>query len=130
MMRIRRLYRLGTLVAVTALAGAPTVGGQEAAMAVIHADTDWYRDRPEAEREWRGTLRERKASVGPTGRPALAFELVTPDEKLPVYAAGVKLKLAPFVGAEVVARGKRVDLTTEGYGPELWIGSLRRVAER
>jgi hypothetical protein len=95
-------------------------------MTEIYAEADWYRERPEPEREWRGVLRERHVSAGPAGRPALAFDLVSNEATLPTYAAGVEPKLAPFVDLPVVVRGKRVDLTSEGYGPELWIGALRR----
>jgi hypothetical protein len=123
-----RLLGVGAVAAVVLISCASTVGGGETAMTEIYAGADWYRERPEPEREWRGTLYERNAPLGPAGRPALAYELVTRHGKLPVYAAGVKPKLAPFAGAKVVARGKRVDLTSEGYGPELWIGALRRVA--
>jgi len=96
-------------------------------MTQIYAGFDWYRERPEAEREWRGLLGERHVSTGPAGRPALAFDLVTNEGTLPTYAAGVELQLAPFVGRQVLVRGKKVDLTSEGYGPELWIGALRAV---
>ena len=122
-----RLLGLGALVLAASIAGAHPVDGGETAMTEIYAGADWYRERPEPEREWRGVLRERNVPAGPAGRPALAYELVTRDGKLLTYAAGVKPMLAPFVGAEVVVRGKRVDLTSEGYGPELWIGALRRL---
>jgi hypothetical protein len=108
------------------LTGVQTVLGGETAMTQIYARADWYRERPEPEREWRGVFRDRHVSAGPAGRPSLAFELVTQEGALPIYAAGVKPQLAPFVGLEVVARGKKVDLTNEGYGPELWISALQR----
>ena len=121
-MKISLLAALGLFACVV---GPQSVSGAEATMTQIYMGFDWYQERPEPEREWRGVMRERHVSTGPAGRPALAFELITSDEgTLPTYAAGVVPKLAPFVGRQVLVRGKRVDLTGEGYGPELWIGSL------
>jgi hypothetical protein len=121
-----RFLRLAALGLAAFMAGTQTVPGDATPMTQIYAGADWYRDRPEPEREWRGVLRERHVSAGPAARPALAFELVTNEGTLPIYAAGVEPQLAPFVGLKVVVRGKRVDLTSEGYGMELWISALQR----
>lgn len=90
----------------------------------IYARKGWYLERPEPEESWRGDLRRREAPVGPAARTALSFALVTRDRELPIYAASVEADLTPFVDRPVVAEGKLVDLTTEGYGPELWLASI------
>jgi hypothetical protein len=100
---------------------------RETDMTEIYAAAGWYRTRPEPEGMWQGRLQKRTAPVGPAGRGGLSYTLVTEDEQLPVYAANIEGKLAPFVGYEVVVRGKLVDLSDEGFGQELWIASIRTV---
>lgn len=92
---------------------------------VIYADEAWYRERPEPEETWQGILRRRPAVEGPGGRPGLTFALHSTDNELPVYAAGADERLAPHVGTPVVVSGKLVDLRGEGFGRELWIGTIR-----
>jgi hypothetical protein len=94
-------------------------------MTQIYAGIDWYRARPELEKQWQGVLRKRDAPVGPATRAALMYVLVTKDSQIRVYAANVEKQLAPFVGRQVLVYGKLVDLTDEGFGQELWIGSMR-----
>ena len=94
----------------------------------IHADETWYRSRPETEREWMGVLQRRDPVEGPGARATLRFSLVTGGADLAVYAAGVVERLEPFVDRHVTVRGKLVDLSDEGFGPELWIGSIRAQA--
>lgn len=97
-------------------------------MTEIFARTEWYRARPEPEREWRGVLRDRDVPTGPASRTALSYALITNDQKLhPVYAANVEKQLAPYVGRAVIMRAKLVDLSGEGYGQELWAASIRSV---
>ncbi len=93
----------------------------------IHAQADWYRARVEPEKNWRGVLRERQVTVGPATRVALAYTLVTEEGELPVYSAQVVDQLMPFVGKQVIVRGKWVDLSKEGAGPELWIAAIETV---
>jgi hypothetical protein len=94
-------------------------------MTKIHGDADWYQSRSEQEREWRGEFRERAVTAGPATRTALKYQLVTTDEQLPVYAANVEEKLAPFVGKQVLVHGKLVGPDADGSGKELWIASIR-----
>ncbi|WP_299406723.1 hypothetical protein [Acaryochloris sp. IP29b_bin.148] len=94
-------------------------------MTVIYANANWYQGQPSTERMWQGILQERQASQGPSSRLGLNFTLVTSDGELPVYAANVVPKLMPLVNTSVVVRGKLVDLKDEGFGPELWIGSIQ-----
>lgn len=92
---------------------------------VIDAEEPWYRERAEAEREWRGILRKREPQGGPGSRDSLRFSLEMRDRTLPVYAPGAGRKLAPFTGKRINTRAKLVDLRSEGFGQELWIGSVR-----
>lgn len=92
---------------------------------VIHGHEEWYGERPESESNWRGSLQRRDTPAGPGVRTALTFSLRTPDEDVPVYAAGVEAKLAPFVGSCVLATAKLIDLSSEGHGRELWIGTIK-----
>jgi hypothetical protein len=48
------------------------------------------------------------------------FVLATPEGSLDVYAASAERLLAPLEGREVTATGKVVDLSSEGFGVELW----------
>jgi hypothetical protein len=90
----------------------------------VYAQADWYRERPEREAEWRGVLRRRDVPVGPATRSALAFVFVAEGREVDVYAASAERSLEPFVDRRVVARGKIVDLSGEGYGMELWLASI------
>lgn len=90
----------------------------------VFAKSDWYLTRPEPERLWRGVLRRRPAPGGPADRPSLTFALVTADGPIPVYAAGVDRVLRTFQDEPVIVRAKLVDLRSEGFDPELWIGEL------
>jgi hypothetical protein len=123
MCRLLALVICGVLVA-------PWPTGAEAcgwaatpAMIEVDGAMEWYRDRPEREQEFRGTLRRREVVAGPMARAALRYTLDTDAGPLPVYAPEPD-RLEPYVGHEVVARAKLVDLTAEGFGPELWIGSI------
>jgi hypothetical protein len=71
-------------------------------------------------------LRRRTPPGGPAGRSALAFALELENRSLDVYAANVEPVLAPYVGSEVVAVGKLVNLREEGLAEELWLSSIRR----
>jgi len=93
-------------------------------MTEVYARTDWYRSRPEPERVWSGALQERSEVLGPGSRGGLAYTLITEQAWLNVYAANVKEVLEPFVGRQVLIRGKLVNLRNEGEGQELWIASI------
>lgn len=93
-------------------------------MTDVFAQADWYRGRPERETEMRGVLRRREVPLGPAARTALTFVLVADGREIDVYAARAERTLAPFVGRRVVATGKLVDLSSEGYGIELWLASI------
>ncbi len=90
----------------------------------IHAGADWYRARPEPEERRRGVLRARDVPVGPGARVALRYALVTNGESLAVYAPQPSQELASLVGQPVLVYGKVVDMANEGFGKELWIGSI------
>lgn len=94
----------------------------------IYAGTDWYDSRPEPEQTWHGVLQKREVAVGPATRAALAYILITEEGEFTVYAARAEDKLAPLVGRRVLAEGKLVNLSNEGYGQELWLASVRLIA--
>jgi len=96
----------------------------------IYAEAEWYQARPEPEKQWRGVLRRRDSPLGPATRAALSFTLVTEGQQLPVYAANVEQRLAPFVSHQVLVSGKLVDLGKEGFRVELWIAAIRSVEVR
>jgi hypothetical protein len=91
----------------------------------VYSGAAWYRKRTEPEKTWRGVLRELRPAVGPSGRASLRYALATEGRSLPVYAANVERRLRRFLGRKVVVRGKLIDLSGEGFGEELWIGSIR-----
>ncbi len=92
---------------------------------MIYADETWYRERPEPEQTWQGTLQQRAVVDSPGGRPGLTFSLQTTEADLPVYAAGASDRLTRYVGTRVLITGKHVDLRAEGFGRELWIGTIK-----
>jgi hypothetical protein len=108
--------------------GSGTLSGSEQGGTVTHIyeGAEWYRARPEPEEAWRGVLRERDIPTGPATRTSVRYTLVAGEERIPVYAAQAMDQLAFFVGHEVAVRGKLVDLSAEGFGKELWIGSIRK----
>jgi hypothetical protein len=93
-------------------------------MPAIHAHSDWYLERPELETVWRGVLVRRDAVRGPGSRLGLGYALVASEREFAVYSAGAERLLEPYVGCLVAAAGKLVDLSDEGYGQELWLGSI------
>jgi hypothetical protein len=94
-------------------------------LTVVFAQEPWYRERTEAERDWDGTLRRRTVIAGPNARTALRYSLIVDGRMLAVYAPTDRLE--PFVDARVRIRGKLVDLSPEGFGPELWPGAAERL---
>ena len=88
---------------------------------------DWYSNRPEEEKIMKGIIKERQVVYGPNTRTALRYMLVTQDIQLPVYAANVEKKLSQFIGHDVLVYGKLVDFGNEGFGQELWIGSISAI---
>jgi hypothetical protein len=97
-------------------------------MIVIFARETWYRSRPETEQEWLGVLRKRDAPISPAGRTALRYSLITDSETLPVYVANSEWQFAEYADVPIRLRGKLVDLGSEGFGRELWVGSIEVVA--
>ena len=93
-------------------------------MSDIFAHEGWYRSCPEAEEEWHGILRKRDAPISPAGRTALRYTLITDEQQLPVYVANREQQFAQYADAPIRLRGKLVDLSGEGFGHELWVGSI------
>jgi len=97
-------------------------------MTSVFANERWYRDRPEPERTWHGTLVRVSPVSGPKGRTALTHALRTEAAEIPVYGAGAGEALAPFVGKHVAVAAKMVDLSAEGFGRELWVARIDTIA--
>jgi hypothetical protein len=94
------------------------------AMSDVYGAMDWYRERSEPEQWFQGVLQTRDVPVGPAGRGALRYELTSNAGSLPVYAPGDGSELKSHVGRQVVVRAKLIDLSSEGFGPELWIAAI------
>jgi hypothetical protein len=106
-----------------ALSGQPT-NSPEAEPLTLHAQKAFYRERPEAEQEMTGVLREMPVRTGPDTRE-FPFQFERPGETLPVYVTGAETDLLrPLAGRRLRVVGKRVDLRAEGAGCELWIATL------
>jgi hypothetical protein len=85
----------------------------------------WYRERDEPEETFVGVVRERETGPSPMGRTRLRFELERRGgPALPIYGPDAEAAIAGLVGRAVRIRGRVVDLTAEGYGPELWVASV------
>jgi hypothetical protein len=95
----------------------------------IYAHADWYAGRPEPEELWHGVLRRRDPPRGPAGRAALAYTLEVEGDSVDVYAANVEAMLVGFLDRKIVASGKLVDLSGEGFSKELWLASLRLTSD-
>jgi hypothetical protein len=115
---------ISIVVAACVVQASPPQGPGTPAMSDVYGAMDWYRERPEPEQLFRGVLRTREAPVGPAGRAALRYELTTNAGSLAVYAPGDGSGLKSYVGRQVVVRAKLIDLSGEGFGPELWIASI------
>jgi hypothetical protein len=127
------VFRSLAAVAMTAavfFGGCQGSGAGEPANAAVEifAAQEWYRARPEREEEWEGVLEKLDPTIGPAGRTTLTFALRTGERRLPIYAAGVQDRLAPYVGRSVLVTGKLVDLSSEGLGKELWVATIRPTA--
>ena len=96
-------------------------------MGDIYGSTPWYQERPEPEEELEGLLLKiPQATV--SGERTLGFVLATYRAKHPVYAAGREEKLTRLAGWRLRVRGKRVNLREEGFGEELWIGTVNEAS--
>jgi hypothetical protein len=84
----------------------------------------WYDDRPEPEQSVRGVLRAANAPSTPGGRDRLPYRLQTDGEFVAVYGPALEGRLGRLVDQPVVFVGKVVDLSGEGFGPELWVRSI------
>lgn len=119
---------LATLFLIAGLAApqqACARAGEGEAWRPVYADAAWYRERDEPERVWRGTLRPLPPTGSPAGRAALRYELVGAERtRLPVYDPAEHAALRAAAGGSVEIRAKLIDLEDEGFGRELWPGSI------
>ncbi|MEO5982349.1 MAG: hypothetical protein ABIQ13_08555 [Pedococcus sp.] len=84
----------------------------------------WYDDRPEPEQSISGVLRAASALSTPGGRDRLAYRLLADGDLIAVYGPAFEDRLDRLVDQPIVLVGKLVDLSGEGFGVELWVGSL------
>jgi hypothetical protein len=91
----------------------------------VFANEPFYRQRPETEEVLTGVLQAVPVREGPNTRD-MPFVLLAGKDRLSVYVSGFdQEKLEPYVGHEVEVVGKRIDQREEGYGIEVWIGTIR-----
>lgn len=111
---------------IVGLVGLEKMAAQETStpMTQIFANEKWYRDQPMKEQTWEGVVTRRVIGLGPADRMALTLALKTVEEEIPIYTAGAEETLQSFLNKRVRLIGKLVDLTNEGFGPEIWIGAI------
>ena len=96
----------------------------------IFAAKQFYLERPEPEQSWTGLIEEVAVQQGPNTR-ALPFQLRTGSTAYPLYTSGPEENLLrPWIGQQVVIHGKLIDQSTEGFGMEIWPGTLQGFSER
>ena len=114
-----RFLALAMIIAIGASVCSTGAPEPEDGWRIVYGNEAWYRERAEAEREWRGTLRPRKVIEGPNARTALRYELAMSDGSIPVYAPTDALDA--FSNRRVIIRGKQVRVDE---GMELWPGAI------
>jgi hypothetical protein len=117
-----KLIAAAMLVALAAAVPAGQCSAPPSGAVLIFGEEAWYLERPEPEQDLQGVLENRPPARGPNDRGGLAFTLVMDRERLPVYAANAEEKLQPYVGRPITVRAKVVDLSSEGFGREVWVG--------
>ncbi len=109
-------------VAVAAHAGAPTIA--DMATRQLYAQEAFYRQAEPPEQIFIGRLQRHGVTLGPGNRPH-PYQLLWEGGRLEIYATpSAEKMLAPYVGRQVRIQGKAIDLSGEGYGRELWIGTI------
>ena len=84
----------------------------------------WYDDRAEPEQSIAGVLKAAPVRNTPSGRDRLPFRILVREQLVAVYGPALEDRLHTLVDQPVVLIGKMVDLSDEGFGPELWVRSL------
>lgn len=102
----------------------PQANGAQNDPVVVFRDQSFYQERVEAEATFEGVLRKVDAQETPSGRN-LPFLL----NDLSLYPGGEETEtiLNSFVDLRVEVSGKLVDLSAEGFGREIWAGTIRRI---
>jgi hypothetical protein len=92
----------------------------------IYHRFNWYCEYDAAEKVWKSiSTTIEKTKLGPNIRPSLKYTLVSEEgDQLDIYAANVERVLAQYIRKKVLILGKLVDLSNEGFGQELGIGSI------
>lgn len=113
------------LILITGASVCPTGAPDPQKWRIVYGDEAWYRERTEAEREWRGILRPRAVVEGPNARTAVRFDFVTDHGAFGVYAPTNALD--ELVNESIVIRGKLVDLREADRRVEIWPGAIVRI---
>jgi hypothetical protein len=100
-------------------------GAAGESVTIVFAEESWYRERPEREEQRVGVLRKTQPRTGPNSRSALRYTFQDRKAILPVYAPAEIANIERVIGKRITAVGKTVDLRSEGFGLEFWIGSIR-----
>ena len=91
----------------------------------IYKEEEWYKLRDEKEKIFKGSLRRLPRVITPNQRD-LNYFLNVNDSLLPVYVPLSENLLDEFVNCRVKIYGKLIDLSSNGFGEELWIGSIEK----
>jgi hypothetical protein len=91
----------------------------------LYKREDWYRVRDEEEKIYNGFLRRLPRVATPNQRD-LNYFLEVNNSLLPLYIPKNEILMDEFVGCRVKIYGKLIDLSSNGFGKELWIGSIEK----
>jgi hypothetical protein len=96
---------------------------------IVHKNKFWYQTETSPEKIFEGVVKRHQVPIGPNNRPAsskYALEIQEGDNTtlIPIYTPDGEEFLSEFVEQKVSLYGKIIDLSKEGFGSELWLGSI------
>ena len=105
------------------------VGFNLSTYTTVHKNESWYQIETSPEKIFEGVIKRHQVPIGPNNRPAsskYALEIQEGDNTtlIPIYTPNVEEFLSKFAEEKVSLYGKIVDLSKEGFGRELWLGSI------
>ncbi len=90
----------------------------------IYLDAPFYVEREEPEETFDGVLREVAVRAGPDTRD-LPIQLEASDRTFPLYVVGEAAdNLRGLRDRKVRVRGKRIDMSGQGYDVEVWPATI------